>query len=147
MTDGRFEVATGDEAPRSGAGREAAVRTAFEGLLNIRRVLDGPDASTPAQWERLQSVRAVSLALEAAGIAPSAVDAAGRRCATGYRVSAADRPSVARVEWLGPPGGGAAYTANESLQRCAEVLRRLGWVALEYRGPRRHHYLEVEPAG
>ncbi|MFI6683863.1 hypothetical protein [Streptomyces sp. NPDC050485] len=144
---GPFEAATGDGPVPPGAGRDAAVRTAFEGLLHIRRVMDGPGASGPARWERLQPVRAIALSLEAAGIEASAVDAEGRRCATGYRVSTTDRASVARVEWLGPPGSGAEYTANESLQRCAGVLRRLGWLALEYRGPRRHHYLEVEPAG
>ncbi|MGW2816338.1 hypothetical protein [Streptomyces sp. NPDC001415] len=126
------------------AGRDAAVRTAFEGLLHIRRVMG---TSGPARWERLQPVRAVALALEAAGIEPSAVDEEGKRYATGYRVSAAEGAAVVRVEWLGPPGSGAEYAANESLRRCAAALRPLGWVALEYRGPRRHHYLEVEPAG
>ncbi|MFF4183411.1 hypothetical protein ACFYZ9_09485 [Streptomyces sp. NPDC001691] len=140
---GPFEPATGDGPEAVGADREAAVRTAFEGLLHIRRVLD---ATGPAQWERLQPVRAVALTLEAAGIEPSAVGPQGERCATGYRVSAGDQAAAVRVEWLGPPGSGAEYAANEALRRCAAALRPLGWVALEYRGPRRHHYLEVEPA-
>ncbi|GAA2432086.1 hypothetical protein ACFPFX_28095 [Streptomyces mauvecolor] len=141
---GPFEAATGDgPVPSPDAGRDAAVRAAFDGLLHIRRVMN---ASGPAQWERLQAVRAVALALEAAGIDPSAVDEEGRRCATGYRVSATEGAAAVRVEWLGPPGSGAEYAANESLRRCAAALRPLGWVALEYRGPRRHHYLEVEPA-
>ncbi|MEV8064331.1 hypothetical protein AB0P37_50215, partial [Streptomyces antimycoticus] len=50
-----------------------------------------------------------------------------------------------RVEWLGPPGSGAGYAAEDALRNCAAVLRRLGWEALEYRGARRHRYLEVEP--
>ncbi|WP_438295267.1 hypothetical protein [Streptomyces sp. HUAS TT7] len=142
---GPFEAAAGDgPVPSPDAGRDAAVRAAFEGLLHIRRVMN---ASGPAQWERLQPVRAVALALEAAGIEPSAVDEEGKRYATGYRVSAAEGAAAVRVEWLGPPGSGAEYAANESLRRCAGALRPLGWVALEYRGPRRHHYLEVEPAG
>ncbi|GGT89310.1 hypothetical protein [Streptomyces violascens] len=141
---GPFEAATGDgPVPSPDAGRDAAVRAAFEGLLHIRRVTN---ASGPAQWERLQPVRAVALALEAAGIEPSAVDEDGRRYATGYRVGATEGATV-RVEWLGPPGSGAEYAAKESLRRCAAALRPLGWLALEYRGPRRHHYLEVEPAG
>ncbi|MFE9535091.1 hypothetical protein [Streptomyces sp. NPDC006691] len=146
MTDAArpFEPATGDGPVVRGTERAAAVRTAFDGLLNIRRVMG---ASGPAEWERLKPVRAVALALEAAGIEPSAVDGDGTRCATGYRASAEDGGRAVRVEWLGPPGSGAEYAANEALRRCAEALRALGWVALEYRGPRRHHYLEVEPAG
>ncbi|MCX5384051.1 hypothetical protein [Streptomyces sp. NBC_00083] len=146
-TSGPFEPATGDGPAVSGADREAAVGAAFDGLLRIRRVMGGPGTTVPAPWERLQPVRAVAIALEAAGIEPSAVDGAGVRGATGYRVGAAERPGSVRVEWLGPPGSGAEYAANESLQRCATALRPLGWVALAYRGPRRHHYLEVEPAG
>ncbi|MFF3152103.1 hypothetical protein [Streptomyces sp. NPDC057910] len=139
-----FEAATGDGPLVRGTERAAAVRIAFDGLLNIRRVMG---TSGPAEWERRNPLRAVALALEASGIEPSAVDGGGTRCATGYRASAADGDRVVRVEWLGPPGSGAEYTANEALRRCAEALRTLGWVALEYRGPRRHHYLEVEPAG
>ncbi|MFI6052041.1 hypothetical protein ACIBCO_18365 [Streptomyces violascens] len=141
---GPFEAATGDgPMPSPDTGRDAAVRAAFEGLLHIRRVLS---ASGPAQWERLQPVRAIALALEAAGIQPSAVDAESKRYATGYRVSTAEGSAAVRVEWLGPPGSGAEYAANESLRRCAAALRPLGWVALDHRGPRRHHYLEVEAA-
>ncbi|MFG2719003.1 hypothetical protein ACGFW5_12050 [Streptomyces sp. NPDC048416] len=146
-TAGPFEAATGQGPGVAGADREAAVRAAFAGLLHIRRVMEGPNARGPAPWERLQPVRAIAIALEAAGIEPSAVDGQGVRCATGYRVSAAEGRATARVEWLGPPGSGAEYAAGESLRRCAAVLRPLGWVALEYRGPRRRHYLEVEPAG
>ncbi|WP_262701085.1 MULTISPECIES: hypothetical protein [Streptomyces] len=148
-----FEVATGAaELPGGdGRGREAAVRTAFEGLLQIRRLMNADTADTahtegvPAEWERRQPVRAVALALEAAGVPPSAVDAEGRRTATGYCLGAAERTGVVRVEWLGPPGSGAGYAAEGALRNCAAVLRRLGWEALEYRGPRRHRYLEVEP--
>ncbi|MFJ1992314.1 hypothetical protein [Streptomyces asiaticus] len=145
-----FEVATGaGELPAGDdRGREAAVRTAFEGLLQIRRLMNadtGDAEGVPAEWERRQPVRAVALALEAAGVPPSAVDAEGRRTATGYCLGAAERAGVVRVEWLGPPGSGAGYAAEGALRNCADVLRRLGWDALEYRGPRRHRYLEVEP--
>ncbi|MET9359527.1 hypothetical protein ABZX93_01250 [Streptomyces sp. NPDC006632] len=144
---GPFEPATGEGPAVSGADREAAVRAALDGLLRIRRVMAGPAASAPAPWERLQPVRAIAIALEAAGIPPSAVDGEGARITTGYRASAAERPGSVRVEWLGPPGSGAEYEAGASLGRCATALRPLGWVALAYRGPRRHHYLEVEPDG
>ncbi|WP_063731396.1 hypothetical protein [Streptomyces sp. RTd22] len=145
-----FEAATGDEAPLGADPREraAAVRAAFDGLREIRRLMntdrDDPLAA-PAPWERHQPVRAVALALEAAAIPPSAVGADGHRLATGYRCGEAERPGVVRVEWLGPPGSGAAYAAGEELGRCARVLRELGWEALEYRGRGRHRYLEVEP--
>ncbi|MEU1663092.1 hypothetical protein ABZ547_05680 [Streptomyces sparsogenes] len=154
-----FEVATGTGALPSGSDREraAAVRTAFEGLLQIRRLMNTGAAApegVPADWERRRPVRAVALALEAAGIPPSATDPEGRRIATGYCVRAAeqagvvraDPAGVVRVEWLGPPGSGAAYAAHDELQGCVAVLRRLGWEALEYRGPRGRRYLEVEPA-
>lgn len=146
-----FEAATGD-GPASAdppARREAAVRVAFEGLRQIRRLMNTghPDPlSVPAAWERNQMVRAISLSLEAAGVPPSAVDETGRRTATGYRVCPADQPGAVRVEWLGPAGSGAAQQEAEALRRCADALRPLGWEALEYRGARRHRYLEVEAA-
>ncbi|WP_211127439.1 hypothetical protein [Streptomyces yatensis] len=151
-----FEVATGAAGVPEGddRGRRAAVRTAFEGLLQIRRLMNADAADpegVPAEWERRQPVRAVALALEAAGVPPSATDAEGRRTATGYCLGAAEGTGTAegtgvvRVEWLGPPGSGAGYAAEDALRDCAAVLRRLGWEALEYRGARRHRYLEVEP--
>ncbi|MEU1075623.1 MULTISPECIES: hypothetical protein [unclassified Streptomyces] len=146
-----FEAATGDgPAPAEPpAQREAAVRVAFEGLRQIRRLMNTGHAeplSVPAAWERTQLGRAISLTLEAAGIPPSAVDGTGRRTATGYRVCPAEQPGAVRVEWLGPPGSGAAQEEAEALRRCADALRACGWEALEYRGARRHRYLEVEAA-
>ncbi|MFG2140860.1 hypothetical protein [Streptomyces sp. NPDC048650] len=145
-----FEAATGAGRPPAGTAgaREAAVRVAFEGLLQIRRLMGTGAAdplAVPAEWELRQAVRAVALGLEAAGIAPSAVDGDGRRVATGYCVSRAAAPAVAQVEWVGPAGSGAAYEEVDALRRCAEALHRLGWQTLEYRGPRRRRHLEVEP--
>ncbi len=122
------------------------MRTAFEGLLQIRR-LTGGGAAGPAPWERNRPVRAVALALEHSGSAPSAVDAAGRRVSAGYRVSGGESASSVRVEWVGPPGSGAVHDEEEALSGCATVLRGLGWTVLLYRGPRRRRYLEVEPPG
>jgi hypothetical protein len=132
--------------PGTSAARAAEVRAAFDGLLQIRRLTGaGPGAAgEPAAWERARPVRAVALALEAAGVPPSAVDAEGRRVVTGYRVVPGDRPGCVRVEWAGPAGSGAAHEEEAALKRCAGVLERLGWEALLYRGPRRHRYLEVE---
>ncbi|GAA2769730.1 hypothetical protein [Streptomyces showdoensis] len=147
-----FEAATGDgPAPAEGdvEQRSREVRAAFEGLLQIRRLTNrqgGDPAASPAAWERRQPVRAIALALEAARQPPSALDAAGARTATGYRVTAGERPGTAVVEWLGPPGSGAGLEEQPALTACAAALDRLGWDALLYRGPRRRHFLEVEPA-
>ncbi|WP_168724140.1 hypothetical protein [Streptomyces sp. A1547] len=143
-----FEPATGDGPERPAtAAREAGVRTAYEGLLQIRRLVNGPvGTAVPAPWELRQMPRAVALVLEAAGITPSAVDAEGRRTRTGYRVEPGPSGSgTVHVTWLGPPGGGAAEAEQERLTACAAALEPLGWVCLLYRGPRRRRFLEVEP--
>ncbi|MFE7777163.1 hypothetical protein ACFU5O_25380 [Streptomyces sp. NPDC057445] len=134
---------------RAAQERAAEVRIAFEGMLQIRRLTNtgaaDPEA-VPAPWERGRTVRAVSLALEAAGIPPSAVDASGRRTATGYRVRAAeDEPEQVTVEWLGPHGSGAAGEEERALAECVRTLERLGWDALLYRGRGRHRFVEVRP--
>ncbi|MFD4736695.1 hypothetical protein ACFWNQ_04875 [Streptomyces virginiae] len=141
-----FEPATGDGPAAAPVGRQAELRTAYEGLLQIRRLVNGPaGAAVPAPWEVRQLPRAVALALEAAGIAASAVDEEGRRTRTGYRVAAGAEPGRAEVTWVGPAGGGAAGEEQERLTACAAVLEGLGWVCLLYRGPRRRRFLEVEP--
>ncbi|MEV0872287.1 hypothetical protein ACM9HC_09340 [Streptomyces sp. JAC18] len=144
-----FEPATGDgpENPADAEVRVAEVRTAFEGMLQIRRLtradLADPEG-VPAPWELNRPLRAVALALEAAGIPASAVGTSGERVASGYRVCDGEAPGSVRVEWVGPPGSGAAHDEEEALGRCVTVLRRLGWTALSYRGPRRRRFLEVE---
>lgn len=147
---GGFVAATGDGPPAGDPrARAVDVRVAFDGLSQIRRLTNGgaPDpVAVPAPWERLRPVRAVALALEAAGMAPSAVDAAGERVATGFVVRPGERAGGVRVEWLGPPGGGAAGDEERALRACSAALERLGWEALLYRGPRRRRFLEVEPA-
>ncbi|MEU3691425.1 hypothetical protein [Streptomyces narbonensis] len=148
---GTFEAATGDGPPLPGAEaeqRSREVRAARDGLLQIRRLTNGQGGdpkAVPAEWERGRPVRAVALALEAGGLTPSSVDASGTRVATGYRVRAGDRPATAVVEWLGPPGSGAAQEEPEALAACMTALTRLGWDALLYRGPRGRRFLEVEP--
>lgn len=146
-----FEPATGDGRPADPAGRAAEartaeVRTAYEGLLQIRRLVNGPaGAALPAPWEVRRPVRAVALVLEAAGIAPSALDAEGRRTRTGYRVAEGAEPGRTEVTWLGPAGAGAAEEEQQRLTECASALEGAGWVCLLYRGPRRRRFLEVEP--
>ncbi|MFJ3905007.1 hypothetical protein [Streptomyces sp. NPDC090025] len=153
---GTFTAATGEGPPPPGTPeaadqRSREVRAALEGLLQIRRLTHrqggGDPAAHPAEWELRQPVRAVALALEAAKQPPSAVDAAGTRVATGYRVTPGERPGTTVVGWVGPPGSGAAHQADTALTACAEALAPLGWDALLYRGPGHRRYLEVEPAG
>ncbi|MFG2639766.1 hypothetical protein ACGFYP_02105 [Streptomyces sp. NPDC048370] len=151
---GTFEAATGDDPPLPEGDveqRSREVRAAVDGLLQIRRLTGGEGTGDarrrPAEWERRRPVRAVALALEAAGVRPSAVDASGARVATGYRVTAGERPGTAVVEWVGPPGSGAAQEEESALGACVPALERLGWEALLYRGPRRRRFLEVEPLG
>ncbi|GAA2958160.1 MULTISPECIES: hypothetical protein [Streptomyces] len=153
MDDSReasFEPSTGDGPPPAEPPekRAAAVRTAFEGLMQIRRLTRAghPDPEgAPAEWELHRPVRAVALALEAAGIPASATGPSGERTAAGYRVCAGEVPGSVRVEWAGPPGSGAAHDEEEALSRCLTVLREAGWTPLLYRGPKRRRFLEVEP--
>ncbi|GAA2424666.1 hypothetical protein GCM10010433_25670 [Streptomyces pulveraceus] len=145
-----FVPATGDGpmAPAPDGRRSASVRTAFEGMLQIRRLTNTGHADPqgiPAPWERHRPIRAVAIALEASGLAPSAVDGSGLRTATGYRLGRGESPGGVRVEWLGPPGSAAAHAEEAELTRCAAVLRELGWTVLLYRGARRRRFLEVEP--
>ncbi|MFJ8861639.1 hypothetical protein ACIRD8_24795 [Streptomyces sp. NPDC102451] len=146
-----FEPAAGDGPAVHGGSdaRAGEVRTAFEGMLQIRRLTRAgrvdPEGA-PAPWELHRPLRAVALALEAAGIPASAVGPSGERIATGYRVCEGEASGSVRVEWAGPPGSGAAHEEEEALAGCAAVLRRLGWTALLYRGPRRRRFLEVEPS-
>ncbi|MFB6841827.1 hypothetical protein [Streptomyces sp. NPDC056361] len=148
---GVFEAATGDGPPLPGADaeqRSREIRAAVDGLLQIRRLTGrrgGDPQAAPAEWERRQPVRAVALALESGGLAPSSVDGSGGRAGTGYRVTAGERPGTAVVEWLGPPGSGAAQEEAAALGACVPALARLGWEALFYRGPRGRRFLEVEP--
>lgn len=149
---GTFRAATGDDPPVPPAEadqRSREVRTALDGLLQIRRLTRGPGGgdpkAAPADWELRQPVRAVALALESGGLASSSVDASGARVATGYRVGAGDRRGTAVVEWLGPAGAGAAQEETAALGACVPALARLGWEALLYKGPRGRRFLEVEP--
>ncbi|MFE3517514.1 hypothetical protein [Streptomyces sp. NPDC059166] len=148
--DGGFEPATGDGPVPGDAAAERAgeVRTAFEGMLQIRRLTGSDHAhpeGVPALWELHRPLRAVALALEAAGFPASALTPSGDRARTGYRVSEDGTPGSVRVEWAGPPGSGAVHDEEEALSGCGAALRRLGWTVLSYRGRRRRRFLEVEP--
>ncbi|WP_234442209.1 hypothetical protein [Streptomyces sp. NRRL S-1448] len=133
------------EAEETGA-RAAELRVALDGIRSIRGLTNsGPEPQTrPAEWERRRLLRTVSLLLEAAGLAPSAVGADGEPARTGYRTDAGERAGLVVVRWVGPRGSGARYQERESLLRCRQVLRDWGFEALEVRGPGGRRHLEVE---
>ncbi|PZH14223.1 hypothetical protein C1I97_11150 [Streptomyces sp. NTH33] len=114
-----------------GAARVREVHSAWQGLLELRRMTN-PDGATdrPCGWERTNLVRAAALALEAAGHPPAGPDA------DGYRVRATPQPEAVAV--YGPDGA--------ALRACAATLERAGWQAGEYTEPRtRTRYLLASP--
>lgn len=131
---GVFAARVGGEEPLSGAGaaRLREVRSAWEGMLELRRMTN-PDGATdrPCGWERSHLVQAAALALEAAGHLPTVGDAEG-----GYRVRATPQPEAVAVH---EPDG-------EALRACAATLERAGWQVGEYTEPRtRARYLLASP--
>ncbi|MFC9238590.1 hypothetical protein ACFTZK_19395 [Streptomyces decoyicus] len=148
---GRLRAHTGAEPPdereTNGTGaRSAELRAALDGIRHIRHLTNpGPDPDArPAEWERRQLLRTVSLLLEAGGLPPSAAGESGEPVRTGYRASEGDRLGQVLVRWVGPRGSGVRYQEQEHLQRCQDVLRHWGFEALEVRGPGGRRHLEVE---
>ncbi|MGW7254223.1 hypothetical protein [Streptomyces sp. NPDC054834] len=121
----------GDDEEAAGPSRAREVHSAWQGLVELRRMTN-PDGATdrPCAWERTHLVRAAALALEAAGHRPEGggVD--------GYRVRATPQPEAVAVY---APDGAA-------LRACAATLERAGWQAGEYTEPRtRARYLLASP--
>ncbi|MFD5660334.1 hypothetical protein [Streptomyces hirsutus] len=133
--DGVFAARVGGEegAAEGGAARLREVRSAWQGLLELRR-MSHPDGATdrPCGWERGHLVQAAALALEAAGHRPAG-EGAG---AGGYRVRETPQPEAVAV-----------YEADgEALRACAATLEAAGWQAGEYTEPRtRARYLLASP--
>ncbi|MEU0331855.1 hypothetical protein [Streptomyces sp. NPDC006193] len=122
----------GEEAPpASGPDRRREVHSAWQGLLELRRMTN-PDGAVnrPCGWERTHLVRAAALALEAAGHRPAGGDA------DGYRVRATPQPEAVAV-----------YAPDaETLADCAGTLERAGWQTGEHTEPRtRVRYLLASP--
>ncbi|CAL9624103.1 hypothetical protein [Streptomyces griseomycini] len=131
---GVFAARVGGEAapPAAGPARLREVRSAWQGMLELRRMTN-PDGATdrPCGWERSHLVQAAALALEAAGHTPAGPGTEG-----GYRVRATPQPEAVAVY---EPDGGA-------LRACAATLERAGWQAGEYTEPRtRARYLLASP--
>ncbi|OLZ67534.1 hypothetical protein AV521_24585 [Streptomyces sp. IMTB 2501] len=124
-------VGGAEEPPGDAAVRLREVRSAWQGLLELRRMTN-PDGAVdrPCGWERAHLVRAAALALEAAGHRPADGGA------DGYRVRATPQPEAVAV-----------YAPDaESLAACAATLAGAGWQAGEYTEPRtRVRYLLASP--
>ncbi|MEU7423683.1 MULTISPECIES: hypothetical protein [unclassified Streptomyces] len=128
---GVFAARVGGEEEPPGPARPREVHSAWQGLLELRRMTN-PDgaADRPCGWERTHLVRAAALALEAAGHRPASGDA------DGYRVRATPQPEAVAV--YAPDAG--------SLAACAATLDGAGWQAGEYTEPRtRARYLLASP--
>ncbi|MFI0165392.1 hypothetical protein [Streptomyces sp. NPDC017095] len=120
-----------EEPPASAPARRREVHSAWQGLLELRRMTN-PDgaADRPCGWERTHLVRAAALALEAAGHPPAGGDT------DGYRVRATPQPEAVAVYAPDAP----------ALAACAATLEEAGWQAGEYTEPRtRARYLLASP--
>ncbi|MFI1414380.1 hypothetical protein ACH4Y0_31300 [Streptomyces sp. NPDC020707] len=114
----------GEEAADAGPARAREVRSAWQGLLEMRRMTNtGGAVDRPCAWERTHLVQAAALALEAAGLRPGVGPDTG---AAGYRVRATPQPEAVAVY---EPGAVA-------LRECAGALEKAGWQAGEHAEPR-----------
>ncbi|WP_405888921.1 hypothetical protein OG762_37285 [Streptomyces sp. NBC_01136] len=111
----------GEENAVSGASRTREVHSAWQGLLELRRMTN-PDGAVdrPCGWERTHLVQAAALALEAAGHPPAGVTGGG------YRVRATPQPEAVAVR----------EPDAEALRACAATLEKAGWQVGEHTEPR-----------
>jgi hypothetical protein len=123
----------GEEAADTGPGRMREVHSAWQGLLELRRMTNADGGTDrPCGWERTHLVRAAALALEAAGHRPAGADPA----APGYRVRATPQPEAVAVR---EPDTG-------SLRACAATLEGAGWQVSEHAETRTgQRYLLASP--
>ncbi|MFF4359128.1 hypothetical protein [Streptomyces sp. NPDC001604] len=120
-----------EEPPEAGPARAREVRSAWQGLLELRRMTN-PDGAVdrPCGWERTHLVQAAALALEAAGHRPAGADLAG------YRVRATPQPEAVAVH----------EPDTAALRACAATLESAGWQVGEHNDPRsRARYLLASP--
>ncbi|MBF9067212.1 hypothetical protein I2501_04045 [Streptacidiphilus sp. NEAU-YB345] len=122
--------------------RAQQVAQAWESLLRIRGLVQPDHSELPAPWERAQPVRAVALALEAAGVPICAVD--GDAVVEGGAVVEPEERGGTRVTWRYLRGQRAVDAGEADLGAAADALGRAGWDALLYRAGR-VRYLLVEP--
>jgi hypothetical protein len=111
----------GEEGPVGGPSRLREVHSAWQGLLELRRMTNRDGAvDRPCGWERTHLVQAAALALEAAGHRPAAADGPG------YRVRATPQPEAVAVR----------EPDAEALRACAATLEKAGWQVGEHTEPR-----------
>ncbi|MFE7836202.1 hypothetical protein ACFU53_09125 [Streptomyces sp. NPDC057474] len=132
----------GEEAAATGPARIREVHSAWQGLLELRRMTNpGGAMDRPCGWERAHLVRAAALALEAAGHRPAGPDTAGMgadaaQAGGGYRVRATPQPEAVAVR----------EPDAEALRACAATLEQAGWQVGEHTDPRtRGRYLLASP--
>ncbi|MDX3524088.1 hypothetical protein [Streptomyces scabiei] len=133
---GVFAARVGGEAAAAGGpARDREVHSAWQGLMELRRMTNpGGATDRPCGWERTHLVRAAALALEAAGHRPADADTASAD--GGYRVRATPQPEAVAVR---EPGSAA-------LAACAATLEGAGWQVSEHTDPRtRERYLLASP--
>ncbi|WNZ07714.1 hypothetical protein [Streptomyces sp. 11x1] len=123
----------GEEAAATGPARAREVHSAWQGLLELRRMTNtGGATDRPCGWERTHLVQAAALALEAAGHPPAGTDPAGG----GYRVRATPQPEAVAVR----------EPDAQALRACRATLEEAGWHAGEHTDPRtRERYLLASP--
>ncbi|MEU9338606.1 hypothetical protein AB0D49_36565 [Streptomyces sp. NPDC048290] len=133
-SSGVFSARVGgeEEPPEGGPARVREVHSAWQGLLELRRMTNQDGAmDRPCAWERTHLVQAAALALEAAGHRPEGGAEGG-----GYRVRATPQPDAVAVYEPDP----------DALRACAATLERAGWQPGEYTEPRtRARYLLASP--
>lgn len=125
----------GEEAAAGGPARDREVHSAWQGLVELRRMTNpGGTTDRPCGWERAHLVRAAALALEAAGHRPADADTASAR--GGYRVRATPQPEAVAVR----------EPDTAALAGCAATLEGAGWQVSEHTDPRtRERYLLASP--
>ncbi|MFI7337334.1 hypothetical protein ACIBUY_05265 [Streptomyces sp. NPDC050085] len=130
-SDGVFTARLGGEpgtAPSAARARE--VRTAWQGLLEIRRMTNpGGAVDRPCAWERGRLAHAAALALEAAGRTPAG------ETEPGYRVTETPQPEAVAVHHVDPA----------ALAACASALQEAGWQVSEHAAARGARYLLASP--
>jgi hypothetical protein len=138
-----FAARTGHEpAGAVGADRGGQVAQAWESLQQIRRLVQPEHPDLPAPWERAHPVRAVALALEAAGTPFCTVDG-DDVIDSGVQLRSEAQDSV-RVTWRYRRGRRPVDAGEADLGTAAEALAGAGWDALLYRAGR-SRFLLVEP--
>ena len=115
----------GEETADTGASRVREVHSAWQGLLELRRMTNtGGAMDRPCAWERTHLVQAAALALEAAGLRAAGPATPGG--SGGYRVRATPQPEAVAVR----------EADARALRDCAATLEKAGWQVSEHTEPR-----------